>query len=175
MHHMYFNGTPVEHMALGAVFSAAEVVPLTFLTVEAWSFLQLGAVQVGRAAAFPHRWAVMFLAAVGFWNFLGAGSSASCQPPHRLLLRDRHGARQPRPHRVHGRLGMLAIGIALFCLLHPQGPLVRKAAKFSFWSLNIGLAWMSFATLFPLGVLQLYHSVKAGYVEARSLEFSPQA
>jgi nitric oxide reductase subunit B len=30
---------------------------------------------------------------------------------------------------------------------------------------------MSFATLFPLGVLQLYQSVKAGYVEARSLEF----
>ena len=32
-------------MALGAVFSAAEVIPLTFLTVEAWSFLQLGARQ----------------------------------------------------------------------------------------------------------------------------------
>ena len=29
-------------MALGAFFSAAEVIPLTFLTVEAWSFLQLG-------------------------------------------------------------------------------------------------------------------------------------
>ena len=26
---------------------------------------------------FPHRWAVMFLVAVGFWNFLGAGSSGS--------------------------------------------------------------------------------------------------
>ena len=29
-------------MALGAFFSAAEVIPLTFLTVEAWAFLQLG-------------------------------------------------------------------------------------------------------------------------------------
>ncbi|HXF59686.1 MAG TPA: hypothetical protein VN539_07660, partial [Candidatus Saccharimonadales bacterium] len=45
------------------------------------------------------------------------------------------------------------------------------AARFSFWSLNLGLAWMSFATLLPLGILQLYHSVSAGYVEARSLEF----
>src|SRR3712207_7676473 len=36
------SGTPAEHMALGAFFSAAEVIPLTFLTVEAWSFLQLG-------------------------------------------------------------------------------------------------------------------------------------
>ena len=43
MHHMYFNGESAEHLALGAFFSAAEVIPLTFLTVEAWSFLQLGA------------------------------------------------------------------------------------------------------------------------------------
>ena len=43
MHHLYFSGEPAEHMALGAFFSAAEVIPLTFLTVEAWSFLQLGA------------------------------------------------------------------------------------------------------------------------------------
>ena len=42
MHHLYFSGEPAEHMALGAFFSAAEVIPLTFLTVEAWSFLQLG-------------------------------------------------------------------------------------------------------------------------------------
>ena len=26
---------------------------------------------------------------------------------------------------------------------------------FSFWALNLGLAWMVFANLFPLGVLQL--------------------
>ena len=75
MHHLYFSGTPAEHMALGAFFSAAEVIPLTFLTVEAWSFLQLGARAGGQVARrpFPHRWAVMFLASVGFWNFLGAG------------------------------------------------------------------------------------------------------
>jgi nitric oxide reductase subunit B len=30
---------------------------------------------------------------------------------------------------------------------------------------------MSFATLFPLGLLQLYESVNAGYYEARTLEF----
>src|SRR6185437_10714865 len=74
MHHLYFSGTPAEHMALGAFFSAAEVIPLTFLTVEAWSFLQLGAQQQGKSRTpFPHYWAVMFLVAVGFWNFLGAG------------------------------------------------------------------------------------------------------
>jgi nitric oxide reductase subunit B len=78
MHPLYFSGTPAIHMALGAFFSAAEVIPLTFLTVEAWSFLQLGAVQGQNAAtAFPHRWAVMTLASVGFWNFVGPACSAS--------------------------------------------------------------------------------------------------
>ena len=59
----------------GAFFSAAEVIPLTLLTVEAWTFLQLGTrQQVGASGdRFPHRWAVLFLASVGFWNFLGAG------------------------------------------------------------------------------------------------------
>src|SRR5690625_2150550 len=37
MHHLYFSGTTVEHMALGAFFSALEVIPQTFLTVEAWT------------------------------------------------------------------------------------------------------------------------------------------
>ena len=66
MHHLYFSGTPcrpvdmgpvtVEHMALGAFFSAAEVIPLTFLTVEAWAFLQLGSrQQSGDSQPFPHR------------------------------------------------------------------------------------------------------------------------
>ncbi|HZA90199.1 MAG TPA: cbb3-type cytochrome c oxidase subunit I, partial [Solirubrobacterales bacterium] len=31
MHHLYFSGAPAENMALGAVFSALEVLPLTFL------------------------------------------------------------------------------------------------------------------------------------------------
>jgi nitric oxide reductase subunit B len=44
-------------------------------------------------------------------------------------------------------------------------------ASISFWSLNIGLAWMVFATLFPLGVLQLYHAVNNGYFEARTLGY----
>jgi nitric oxide reductase large subunit len=54
--------------------SAAEVIPLTILTFESWSFVQLGAQQEERSkTTFPHFWAVMFLSSVGFWNFLGAG------------------------------------------------------------------------------------------------------
>ncbi|MHB1290010.1 MAG: nitric-oxide reductase large subunit, partial [Georgenia sp.] len=47
----------------------------------------------------------------------------------------------------------------------------ERAAKISFWSLNIGLAWMVFATLLPLGVIQLWYSVNDGYFEARELNF----
>ena len=119
MHHLYFSGEPAEHMALGAVFSAAEVIPLTFLTVEAWSFLQLGARQEGRSATpFPHRWAVMFLVAVGFWNFLGAGIFGFLinlpivsyyEIGTALTANHGHAA-------MMGVYGMLAVGLALFCL-----------------------------------------------------------
>ena len=176
MHHLYFSGEPAEHMALGAVFSAAEVIPLTFLTVEAWSFLQLGARQEGRSATpFPHRWAVMFLVAVGFWNFLGAGIFGFLinlpivsyyEIGTALTANHGHAA-------MMGVNGMLAVGLALFCLryLIPHDRWPDRLAKVSFWSLNIGLAWMTFATLLPLGLIQLYESVDAGYYAARSLEF----
>ena len=176
MHHLYFSGEPAEHMALGAVFSALEVIPLTFLTVEAWSFLQLGARQESRSATpFPHRWAVMFLVAVGFWNFLGAGIFGFLinlpivsyyEIGTALTANHGHAA-------MMGVYGMLAVGLALFCLryLIPADRWPERAAKISFWSLNLGLAWMSFATLFPLGLIQLYESVNESYYSARSLEF----
>ncbi len=176
MHHLYFSGEPAEHMALGAFFSAAEVIPLTFLTVEAWSFLQLGAAQESKATTpFPHRWAVMFLVAVGFWNFLGAGIFGFLinlpivsyyEIGTALTANHGHAA-------MMGVYGMLAIGLALFCLryLIPAERWPEKWARISFWSTNIGLAWMCFATLLPLGVAQLYKSVDDGYFEARELKF----
>ncbi len=72
-----------------------------------------------------------------------------------------------------GVYGMLALGLALFCLRHliPADKWPEKWAKISFWATNIGLAWMCFATLLPLGILQLYESVDKGYFEARELKF----
>ncbi len=176
MHHLYFSGEPAEHMALGAVFSAAEVIPLTFLTVEAWSFLQLGARQESQSATpFPHRWAVMFLVAVGFWNFLGAGIFGFLvNLPIVSYYEIGTGLTANHAHAaMMGVYGMLAVGLALFCLryLIPDDRWPERAAKWSFWSLNIGLAWMTFATLFPLGLIQLYESVNSGYFQARSLDF----
>ncbi|MFW6600132.1 nitric-oxide reductase large subunit [Propionibacteriaceae bacterium Y2011] len=179
MHHLYFSGTPVEHMALGAFFSALEVIPLTFLTVEAWTFLQLGARQESRSSApFPHRWAVMFLVAVGFWNFVGAGVFGFLinlpvisyyQIGTALTANHAHGA-------MMGVYGMLAVGLALFALRYiiPATRWPDRLAKVSFWCLNIGLAWMVFATLLPLGVMQLWYSVNDGYYEARTLGYISQ-
>jgi nitric oxide reductase subunit B len=176
MHHLYFSGEPAVHMALGAFFSAAEVIPLTFLTLEAWSFLQLGAQQGARARGpFPHLWAVMFMASVGFWNFLGAGVFGFLinlpvvsyyEIGTALTANHGHAA-------MMGVYGMLAVGLALFCLRYivPEERWSDRAARISFWSLNLGLAWMVFATLFPLGLLQLYESVQVGYFQARSLSF----
>lgn len=179
MHHLYFSGTPVEHMALGAFFSAAEVIPLTFLTIEAWAFLQLGSRQrAGDTKPFPHRWAVMFLVAVGFWNFVGAGIFGFLinlpivsyyQIGTALTANHGHAA-------MMGVYGMLAVGLAMFAFRYviPSQKWPERWARISFWCLNIGLAWMVFASLLPLGVIQLYHSVNQGYFEARSLGFLTQ-
>ena len=153
MHHLYFSGEPAIHMALGAFFSAAEVIPLTFLTLEAWSFLQLGAQQQS-GTRFPHYWSVMFLASVGFWNFLGAGIFGFLinlpivsyyEIGTALTANHAHAS-------MMGVYGMLAVGLALFCLRYiiPEKMWSDRPAKVSFWCLNLGLVWMVFATLFPL-------------------------
>jgi nitric oxide reductase subunit B len=161
---------------MGAFFSALEVIPLTFLTVEAWSFIRLGAKQESQSPTpFPHRWAVMFLVAVGFWNFLGAGIFGFLinlpivsyfEIGTSLTANHGHAA-------MMGVYGMLAVGFSIFALryLIPADKWSDRLAKISFWSLNIGLAWMVFATLLPLGILQLYHSVDVGYFDARTLKF----
>jgi nitric oxide reductase subunit B len=176
MHHLYFSGEPAMHMALGAFFSAAEVIPLTILTFESWSFVQLGAQQEARSkTTFPHFWAVMFLSSVGFWNFLGAGIFGFLinlpivsyyEIGTALTANHAHAS-------MMGVYGMLSVGLALFCQRYmiPENRWSDRAAKISFWSLNLGLAWMVFATLFPLGILQLYHSVSFGYFDARTLQF----
>jgi nitric oxide reductase subunit B len=177
MHHMYFSGTPAIHMALGAFFSAAEIVPLTFLTVEAWTFLQLGAQQQESAEQyqFPHRWGVMFLVAVGFWNFLGAGVFGFLinlpvvsyyEIGTQLTANHGHAA-------MMGVYGMLAVSLLVFCLRYylRAEDWSERMVSFSFWALNLGLAWMVFANLFPIGVLQLADVVTNGYWHARSLEF----
>jgi nitric oxide reductase subunit B len=176
-------------MALGALFSAMEVVPLVLLTYEAWRFMRLGGAQTADAPAwnvsasalgtparvFPHKWAVMFLIAVGFWNFLGAGVFGFLinlpivsywEIGTQFTANHGHGA-------LMGVYGMLAIGFFMFVARYfiPPDKASERAMAISFWSLNIGLAWMLWVNLFPVGVMQLYDSFHNGYWHARDMSF----
>ena len=115
LHHCYFSGGPAVEMALGAFFSAAEVIPLTLLTVEAWSFLQLGnRQQAGGGDGVP---APLGGAVPGLGRVLElprrGGLRVPDQPAGRQLLRDRHAAHlEPRPRGLHGRVRHAGPGAA---------------------------------------------------------------
>ncbi len=175
LHHLYFNGSPIQFMAIGAFFSAMEVIPLVLLTYEAWSFLQIGQLTTGMGARFPHFWAVWFLVAVGVWNFVGAGIFGFLvnlpvvsyyEIGTNLTANHAHTA-------MFGVYGMLAVALMLFCLRYIVRPdrWSTRAEAFSFFALNIGLAWMALVNLFPVGMIQIYDAVQNGYWHARSLDF----
>src|SRR5262245_35620723 len=74
-------------------------------------------------------------------------------------------------YRLPGEGSTLALLLfGLRYLIRPEDWSDRLVA-FSFWALNLGLAWMIFFNLFPLGILQLGDSVANGYWHARSIEF----
>lgn len=181
MHHLYFSGAPAVHMAFGAFFSAMEVIPLVLLTYEAWRFMRLGGARRGETVMeaggerFPHKWAVMFLAAVGFWNFVGAGIFGFLinlpvvsywEIGTQFTANHGHAA-------MMGVYGMLAIGFFVFVAAYfvPRDAGSERAMKWSFWSLNFGLAWMVCVNLFPIGALQFRDALLHGYWHARSPEF----
>jgi len=171
-HHMYFAGTTTAVVALGASFSALEVVPLTLIGLEAY-----GTYKSGRATPWMarYRWPIQFFLAVSFWNLVGAGlfgflinTPLALYYMQGLNLTPLHGHTA-----LFGVYGMLGIGLMLFCLraLRPHvywhdGPLAG-----SFWCLNIGLTLMALLTLLPMGVLQLQAALENGYWYARSAEF----
>ena len=121
----------------------------------------------------------MFLVAVGFWNFLGAGVFGFLinlpvvsyyEIGTQLTANHGHAA-------MMGVYGMLAVSLLVFCLRYylRAEDWSDRMVSFSFWTLNLGLAWMVFANLFPIGVLQLADVVTNGYWHARSLEFFESA
>jgi nitric oxide reductase subunit B len=182
-HHWYFTGQPEPTMALGAVFSAMEVVPLTLLTLDAWDFVQLTRGHCGicnQSITVPHKWTFYFLMAVGFWNFVGAavfGFLINLPIVSYFevgtMLTPNHG------HAAFiGVFGMLAIALMVFAyrqvLTDEAWADVERYIRISFWGLNIGLALMLAANLFPGGILQLYDVVQNGYWHARSPAFRQQ-
>lgn len=173
-HHWYWTGQSNITMALGAVFSALEVVPLTLLTLDAWDFIKLVR---GKEVSVPHKWAFYFLIAVGFWNFFGAGvfgflinMPIVSYYEVGTMLTPNHG--HAALMGVFGMLGLALLTFALRQVLNDkQWAGIEKYIRVGFWGLNVGLLGMVLITLFPGGVLQLVDALNNGYWHARSQAF----
>jgi nitric oxide reductase subunit B len=174
-HHLYFTGTPTAIMALGATFSALEVVPLVLVGFEAYENLRLSRSQKWVSA---YKYAIFSFIAVSFWNLVGAGLFGFLiNPP--ISLYYMQGLRTTPVHghtALFGVYGMLGIGFLLFSLkgLTVQQEWKHKILAFAFWAINIGLGLMVLISVLPLGLLQTVASVKHGMWYARSAEFGQQ-
>jgi nitric oxide reductase subunit B len=175
LHHLYFVGTPISVVALGASFSALEVVPLAYIGFEAYHTWKLGQATPWMAR---YRWPVLFFIAVSFWNLVGAGLFGFLiNPPLSLYYMQGLNLTPLHGHTaLFGVYGMLGIALMLFCLRGLRGQMLwnTKMLKVSFWCLNIGLALMAVLTLLPLGTMQLFAAIEHGYAFARSAEFMQQ-
>ncbi len=172
LHHLYFVGTPTAVVALGASFSALEVVPLAYIGFEAYHTYKLGKATPWMAR---YRWPIMFFIAVSFWNLVGAGLFGFLiNPPLSLYFMQGLNLTPLHGHTaLFGVYGMLGIALLLFALRGLRGQMVwdTGALKVAFWCLNIGLALMALLTLLPLGTMQLLAAIEHGYAYARSAEF----
>jgi nitric oxide reductase subunit B len=171
-HHLYWSGTPVSVLALGAVFSALEVVPLMVVGFEAYNHAKVEKQQLWEQA---YHWPFMFFGAVLVWNMVGAGLFGFLiNPPIALYYMQGLNTTANHGHAaLFGVYGMLGIGLMLYCMrgLTDIAHWNQTLLKLAFWSLNIGLAMMTFLSLLPQGVLQTYASIKYYYAYARAAEF----
>ena len=175
LHHLYFSGSPTPVLAIGASFSALEVVPLAYIGFEAYDQWRLAG---STAWMRRYKWPVLFFLAVAFWNLVGAGLVGFLiNPPLSLYYMLGLNLTPLHAHTaLFGVYGMLGVGLVLFCLRGMRPDLVWNETwlRVSFWCFNIGLAMMALLTLLPLGVVQLLAAIRDGYWYARSEQFMQQ-
>jgi nitric oxide reductase subunit B len=171
-HHFYWIGEPALWVALGGMFSMAEVIPLIFLLVRAWQEVRLV-----RAAgpAFGQRLAFGFFTAAAAWNFVGAGVLGGViNPPivsyfeHGQFLTSAHGHAS-----MFGAFGMLALGLVYFSIRNML-PAHRWSDRLGTWALvsfNAAIVLWLVLNLLPVGIPQLVATVNNGFAAARSVEF----
>jgi nitric oxide reductase subunit B len=172
-HHLYWSGTPTPIIALGAVFSALEVVPLTLLGFEVVRNLYV--LKIG-GWNYPYKWPIYFFISVSFWNLVGAGIFGFLiNPP--IVLYYIQGTNTTALHShtaLFGVYGLLSVSLMLFAMRN----IVRmrswsdKLLKWCFVGLNGGLAGMTVFSLIPSGFYQFYFAVKHGLWYARSPEIA---
>jgi len=174
-HHLYFAGTTTPVMAVGAAFSALEVVPLVVLGHEAWEHWRLQHRTPWMARL---RWPLMCFVAVAFWNMLGAGVFGfMINPPISLYYVQGLNTTPVHAHAaLFGVYGFLALGFTLLVLryIRPQLVFSERLMKTGFWWLNAGLVLMIATSLFPIALFQFHASVSEGLWYARGEEFMQQ-
>jgi len=171
-HHLYFSGTPVSITAIGATFSALEVVPLVLIGFEALRTLRME----NRAPWMTkYRWPLRFFVGVCFWNLVGAGLFGFLiNPPVALYFMQGLNTTPVHAHTaLFGVYGLLSLGLVLFIFRRMSGdrPWRQGPLAYSFWAMNIGLALMVVLSLLPIGAMQVWESVETGLWSARSAEF----
>lgn len=174
-HHIYFSGTTTPVMAVGATFSALEVVPLILLGHEAWENWRLKERAPWMARL---RWPLQFFIATAFWNMLGAGVFGFLiNPPIALYYIQGLNTTPLHAHAaLFGVYGSLALGFSLLILryLRPNLQFNDRLMNTGFWWLNGGLMLMIVTSLLPIGILQFYASASQGLWYARSEAFMQQ-
>jgi nitric oxide reductase subunit B len=171
LHHLYFSGTSTSVLAVGATFSALEVVPLTL------GFEALHTSRLERAASYTrrYRWPIRFFVAVAFWNAVGAGLFGFLiNPPIALYYMQGLNTTPVHAHSaLFGVYGLLALGLCLIVARRLTGerPWNERALALGFWGMNLGLALMILLSLLPIGLAQTVASVETGLWYARSAEF----
>ena len=148
-------------MAIGASFSALEVVPLIVLGYEGYEHWSMQ-----RHAKWMERlkWPVLCFVAVAFWNMLGAGVFGfMINPPISLFYLQGLNTTPVHAHAaLFGVYGFLALGFVLLIVryLRPEYRFSDKLMKTGFWGLNLGLLLMIFYQLVAnwyLSSLCVYH------------------
>lgn len=174
-HHLYFTGTPTAVMALGATFSALEVVPLVLMGFEAYDNLKVSRSNEWIKA---YKWPIYCFISVAFWNLVGAGIFGFLiNPPIALYYMQGLNTTAVHGHTaLFGVYGMLGIGLMLFVLrdINKHQEWKERWVKFAFWSINIGLTAMVLISVLPVGLAQTVASVQEGLWYARSAEFMQQ-
>ncbi|MBV6273109.1 nitric-oxide reductase large subunit [Alcaligenaceae bacterium CGII-47] len=174
-HHIYFSGTTTPIMAIGAAFSALEVVPLILLGYEAWEHWRLKDRAPWMQAV---KWPIMCFVAVAFWNMLGAGVFGfMINTPIALFYLQGLNTTAVHSHAaLFGVYGFLSIGFVLLVLhyIRPNLQFNDKLLFTGFWWLNAGLVLMIFTSLLPVGLYQFEASVGVGMWYARGQEFMQQ-
>ncbi|HEY8516100.1 MAG TPA: nitric-oxide reductase large subunit [Candidatus Binatia bacterium] len=171
-HHLYFSGTPTAVLAIGATFSAFEVVPLVLIGFEGYQNLTIARARPWVSA---YKWPIYFFVAVAFWNLVGAGLFGFLiNPPIALYFMQGLNTTPVHGHTaLFGVYGMLGMGLLLFCLrgLTRDREWRNGPISFAFWSVNVGLALMVLLSMLPVGMLQTWASVEHGMWWARSAQF----